>query len=86
MDSTALRAIQAASNGIQLLNSGFTVIRDVGNNGLYADTALRQAIDASLHGASLTTAAQEHPELQAALSQWGLAESGVKGAYDLMRG
>ena len=45
MDSTALRAIQAASNGIQLLNSGFTVIRDVGNNALYADTALRQAIE-----------------------------------------
>lgn len=45
MDSTALRAIQAASNGIQLLNAGFTVIRDVGNNGLYADTALRQAIE-----------------------------------------
>src|SRR4030095_8902032 len=42
MDSTPLRAIQAASNGIQLLSSGFTVIRDVGNNGLYADTALRQ--------------------------------------------
>lgn len=48
--------------------------------------ALRQAIDASMQGISLTTAAQEHPELQAALSQWGLAESGVKGAYDLMRG
>lgn len=45
MDSTALRAIQAASNGIQLLSSGFTVIRDVGNNGLYADSALRQAIE-----------------------------------------
>src|SRR6266545_1333381 len=45
MDSTPLRAIQAASNGIQLLNSGFTVIRDVGNNALYADTALRQAIE-----------------------------------------
>jgi imidazolonepropionase-like amidohydrolase len=45
MDSTALRAIQAASNGIQLLNAGFTVIRDVGNNGLYADAALRQAIE-----------------------------------------
>lgn len=44
-DSTALRAIQAASNGIQLLNSGFTVIRDVGNNAMYADTALRQAIE-----------------------------------------
>ena len=45
MDSSPLRAIQAASNGIQLLNSGFTVVRDVGNNGLYADTALRQAIE-----------------------------------------
>lgn len=45
MESTALRAIQAASNGIQLLSSGFTVIRDVGNNALYADTALRQAIE-----------------------------------------
>lgn len=45
MDSTALRAVQAASNAIQLLNAGFTVIRDVGNNGLYADAALRQAIE-----------------------------------------
>ena len=45
MDSTPLRAIQAASNGIQLLGSGFTVVRDVGNNALYADTALRQAIE-----------------------------------------
>jgi imidazolonepropionase-like amidohydrolase len=45
MDSTPLRAIQAASNGIQMLNSGFTVVRDVGNNALYADAALRQAIE-----------------------------------------
>ena len=45
MDSTALRAIQAASNAMQLLSSGFTVIRDVGNNALYADTALRAAIE-----------------------------------------
>jgi imidazolonepropionase-like amidohydrolase len=45
MDSTPLRAIQAASNGIQLLNSGFTVVRDVGNNALYADAALRRAIE-----------------------------------------
>ena len=45
MESSPLRAIQAASNGIQLLNSGFTVVRDVGNNALYADTALRQAIE-----------------------------------------
>ena len=45
MDSTALRAIQAASNGIQMLSSGFTIVRDLGNNGNYADTALRQAIE-----------------------------------------
>ena len=44
-DSTALRAIQAASNGIQMLASGFTIVRDMGNNGNYADTALRQAIE-----------------------------------------
>jgi imidazolonepropionase-like amidohydrolase len=44
-DSTPLRAIQAASNGIQMLASGFTIVRDMGNNGNYADTALRQAID-----------------------------------------
>lgn len=45
MESTPLRAIQGASNMMQLLNSGFTVVRDVGNNALYADTALRQAIE-----------------------------------------
>src|SRR5262249_32728001 len=43
MDSSPLRAIQAASNVLQLLASGFTVIRDVGNNAMYADTALRAA-------------------------------------------
>jgi imidazolonepropionase-like amidohydrolase len=45
LDSTPLRAIQAASNALQLLASGFTVIRDVGNNAMYADTALRAAIE-----------------------------------------
>src|SRR5215475_8801329 len=45
MESSTLRAIQAASNGIQILSSGFTVVRDVGNNAMYADTALRQAIE-----------------------------------------
>jgi imidazolonepropionase-like amidohydrolase len=44
-DSTPLRAIQAASNAMQVLGSGFTVVCDVGNNGNYADTALRQAIE-----------------------------------------
>jgi imidazolonepropionase-like amidohydrolase len=45
MDSTPLRAIQAVSNGIQMLSSGFTIVRDMGNNGNYADTALRQGIE-----------------------------------------
>jgi imidazolonepropionase-like amidohydrolase len=45
LDSTALRAIQAVSNGIQMLSSGFTVVRDLGNNGNYADTALRVGIE-----------------------------------------
>lgn len=44
-DATPLRAIQAASNAMQVLNSGFTIIRDVGNNALYADVALRMAIE-----------------------------------------
>jgi len=45
LDSTAIRAIQAASNGMQMLNSGFTVVRDLGNAANYADTALRVAIE-----------------------------------------
>jgi imidazolonepropionase-like amidohydrolase len=45
LDSTALRAIQAVSNGITMMSAGFTVVRDLGNNGNYADTALRVAIE-----------------------------------------
>jgi imidazolonepropionase-like amidohydrolase len=45
LDPTPLRAIQAVSNGIQMLAAGFTIIRDMGNNGNYADVALRQAIE-----------------------------------------
>lgn len=45
LESTPLRAIQAASNGMQMLSSGFTIVRDMGNNGNYADTALRMAIE-----------------------------------------
>ncbi|MBI3262896.1 MAG: amidohydrolase family protein [Acidobacteria bacterium] len=45
LDSTAIRAIQAASNGMQLLSAGFTIERDLGNNANYADTALRVAIE-----------------------------------------
>ena len=45
LDSTPLRAIQAVSNGIQMLSAGFTIVRDMGNNGNYADTALRVGIE-----------------------------------------
>ncbi len=45
MDSTAIRAIQAVSNGMTMLAAGFTMERDLGNNGNYADTALRVAIE-----------------------------------------
>jgi len=44
LDGTPLRAIQAVSNGIQMLNAGFTIVRDMGNAGNYADVALRKAI------------------------------------------
>jgi imidazolonepropionase-like amidohydrolase len=44
-ESTALRALQAASNAMQMLSAGFTVVRDMGNAGLYADTAIRVAIE-----------------------------------------
>ena len=45
LEDTPLRAIQAASNGIQMLSSGFTIVRDMGNNANYADVALRKAIE-----------------------------------------
>jgi imidazolonepropionase-like amidohydrolase len=45
LDSTAIRAVQAVSNGITMMSAGFTVVRDLGNNGNYADTALRVAIE-----------------------------------------
>ena len=45
LDSTALRAIQAVSNGITMMSAGFTLVRDLGNNANYADTALRVAIE-----------------------------------------
>lgn len=45
LDGTPIRAIQAVSNAIQMLNAGFTIVRDMGNNGNYADAALRVAIE-----------------------------------------
>src|SRR5579864_606983 len=45
LDSNESRAIQAVSNGITMMSAGFTVVRDLGNNGNYVDTAHRVAID-----------------------------------------
>ena len=43
--TTSYRAIIGVKSAREYLESGFTTVRDVGNNGLYADTALRQAIE-----------------------------------------
>lgn len=46
--SSAYRAIQGVANAKAMLQAGFTTVRDLGNAGDYADTALRQAIDEGL--------------------------------------
>lgn len=45
LDPTAYRAVQAVANARNMLESGFTTIRDIGNNGNYADVALKRGID-----------------------------------------
>jgi imidazolonepropionase-like amidohydrolase len=44
-DSTPYRAIEGVANARDMLAAGFTTVRDVGNNGNYGDTALREAIE-----------------------------------------
>jgi imidazolonepropionase-like amidohydrolase len=44
-ESTGLRTARGLKNAELLLNSGFLALRDVGNAGNYADTAVRQAIE-----------------------------------------
>jgi imidazolonepropionase-like amidohydrolase len=48
LDTTAYRAIQGVANAREMLDSGFTTVRDVGNAGNYADTDLRRAIQRGL--------------------------------------
>src|ERR1700688_1834111 len=43
LDSTPYRAIEGVANARDMLAAGFTTVRDVGNAGTYADTALRDA-------------------------------------------
>ncbi|HKP73286.1 MAG TPA: amidohydrolase family protein [Pyrinomonadaceae bacterium] len=44
-ETSSYRAIQGVANARAMLESGFTTIRDVGNAGNYADTALRVSIE-----------------------------------------
>jgi len=46
--STAFRAIIGVKTAREYLESGFTTVRDVGNNGNYADTSLRNGIERGL--------------------------------------
>lgn len=48
LDSTGYRAIQGVANAREMLEAGFTTVRDVGNAGNYADTDLRRSIQQRL--------------------------------------
>ncbi len=45
IETTAYRAVQGVTNARSLLEHGFTTLRDLGNNGNYADLALKQAVE-----------------------------------------
>jgi imidazolonepropionase-like amidohydrolase len=45
IEPTAYRAVQGVGNAMAMLRSGFTTIRDIGNNGNYGDVALKQGIE-----------------------------------------
>src|SRR5258708_4879996 len=45
LDTTGFRAIEGVANGMAMLQSGFTTVRDIGNAGNYADSDLRHAIE-----------------------------------------
>ncbi|HUF11114.1 MAG TPA: amidohydrolase family protein [Rhodothermales bacterium] len=45
LEPTAFRALQGVTQARSLLESGFTWIRDVGNNAIYADVEIRRAIE-----------------------------------------
>jgi len=44
-DRDSTRAIEGVVNARTMLESGFTTVRDVGNEGNFACTSVRQAID-----------------------------------------
>jgi len=47
-DPDSFRAIEGVANARAMLESGFTTVRDVGNEGNYACSSLRRAIEAGL--------------------------------------
>lgn len=47
-DSNAMRAIQGVANARSMLEHGFTTVRDIGNEGNYAGTDLRRAVEQGL--------------------------------------
>lgn len=47
-ESTSFRALRAVKNGQQLLQAGFTTVRDLGNEGHHALTDVRRAFDEKL--------------------------------------
>ncbi len=47
-NSTGYRAIQGVASAREMLEAGFTTVRDVGNAALFADTDLRRAIEEGL--------------------------------------
>ncbi len=48
LNTTPYRAVQGVRNSKDMLEAGFTSIRDIGNNGNYADVAIKQGIDEGL--------------------------------------
>jgi imidazolonepropionase-like amidohydrolase len=48
VNTTAYRAIEGVANARSMLESGFTTIRDLGNNANYGDVDLKRAIDAGV--------------------------------------
>ncbi len=48
IETTGYRAIEGVANARDMLLSGFTTVRDVGNAGNYADTDLRRAVEEGL--------------------------------------
>ncbi|MFT5143412.1 MAG: imidazolonepropionase-like amidohydrolase [Rhodothermales bacterium] len=48
LNPTPFRAVQGVANARDLLESGFTTIRDIGNNGNYADVAIKKGIDSGI--------------------------------------